>query len=309
MSSPNENWYAHLVAQSRTNDIYTLIHQFLTPDWEPGHNYDFVVVRLSDLPEALKPVPPQHISKKLKPADYCFPANDFVLLHNYKLTDYLHQAKWAKIIEDFEDRSFIQLCYQWTSEAEYIWYHPPAYPFSHSNRQPEEPSETIPVTSDDYPLFMAYELLQSGTSRKQALQFARQGQAFLDAQQIPANANKEEAANQLSRLLAGYNIVAMVYAWNNLINDAAKMDALYIHEASLWPRLDLQIRPYLEMLMVKGQQDYLEHLFADAAFRKYFIAHYEAFVSLFVDPAYCLTYMGEVVGIINRVRNTGPAYR
>lgn len=309
MSSPNEDWYAHLVAQSRTDDIYTLIHQFLTPDWEPGHNLDFVVVRLNDLPDKLKPIPPQHLSQKLKPAQYCFPRNDFVLLHNDKLTDYLHHAKWAKTIEDFEERSFIQLCYQWTGEAEYVWHHPPAYPFSQQPGQPQPPSERIPVTSNDYPLFMAYEFLQSGISREQALEFARQGQSFLDAQQTTIHANADESLSLQTRRLIGYNIVAMVYAWNNLINEAATIDALYIHHADLWPRLDAQLRPYLEMLMAKNQQEYLGQLFADNAFRNYFIAHYEAFVSLFINPDYQLTCAGEVVGIVNRVRNTRASYK
>jgi hypothetical protein len=82
MASPNEDWYSHLVAQSRNDNIYTLIHSFLTPDWEPNHDLDFVTLRESQLPEILKNVSDNHLSKKLKKEDYCFPGNDFFLLNN-----------------------------------------------------------------------------------------------------------------------------------------------------------------------------------------------------------------------------------
>lgn len=309
MSSPNDNWYSHLVAQSKTDAIYTLIHQFLTPEWEPGHDLDFVVVQLSDLPENLQPVPLKHIAKKLKPEEYCFPATDFILLHNYELTDYLHAAKWAKTIEDFEDRSFIQLCFCWTDEAEFFLSHPPAYSLGHRSetmqqQQTSIPEESLPVTSEDFPLFVAYELLHSGTSPQQALGFAEQGKAFLDAQHIVVDTSADTVPEQLLRRMMGYNVVAMVYVWNNQINKAAEVDEQYIHYPVIWSSLAGCIRPYLEMLMVQKQQDYLEYLFRDKGFRSYFLAHHEAFVSLFMDDTFELTLMSEVVSIINRVNNT-----
>jgi hypothetical protein len=308
MSLPNKNWYSHLVAQSRTNDIYNLIHMCLVPDWRQDHDLDFVVVHKNDLPEGLKNIPANHISKKLKPEQYCFPGHDFVLLHNYQLTEYLYAAKWAKIIEDFEEREFILLCYQWTDEAEYIRSHPPAYPFSHHFAPPVPAGSPLPVTSEDYPLFMAYELLQSGTSRAQALEFAEQGKAFLDSQHITVSQDAGDSWQHLTRQMKGYNIVAMVYAWNDQINKAAAVDELYIHHPSIWQPLADWIKPYLEMLLVKKQEDYLQYLFADVQFRNYFLGHYEAFVSLFINEACELTCMGEVVGIINRVNNTSTNY-
>lgn len=62
MSTPNEDWYGHLVAQSRNDNIYTLLEQ----DWSPNHDLDFVVVRKSQLPGKLKDVPAKHLSK-----NYC----------------------------------------------------------------------------------------------------------------------------------------------------------------------------------------------------------------------------------------------
>lgn len=91
---------------------------------------------------------------------------------------------------------------------------------------------------------------------------------------------------------------------NTWWSKAAAVDALYINIPLLWPLLGSVIKPYLEILMVKKQEDYLQHLFADALFRKYFIAHYETFISLFVDDTYELTCMCEVAGIINRVNKS-----
>lgn len=138
MPSPKEDWYGHLVAQSRTNDIYTLLHHYLEPAWEPNHDLDFVTVRRNQLPGALKEVPSKHVSKKLPQQAYCFPGNDYVLLHNYQLTEYLHHAKWASIVEDFEGREFIELRYDWTEEAKHYFNYPLPY---YGNTSPQGPNQ------------------------------------------------------------------------------------------------------------------------------------------------------------------------
>ncbi len=313
MSSPNEDWYSHLVAQSRNDNIYTLIHSFLTPDLEFNHDLDFVVVRRSQLPAHLQKVPPAHISKKLLPAQYCFPGNDYILLHNYKLTEYLYAARWANVIEDFEDRNFIELRYDWTEEAQDCKNDPPAYHKGEAKKKLKAapmPIQSQPPQSDDEAALIAsYELLHKGTNKEKALQYAERGKIFLDAQQITVNENSAETLHQLARRMMGYNIVAMVYSWNDKIDKAAAVDALYIHHPPIWNYLDAQIQSYLEMLMVKKQTDYLHHLFADLSFRKQYLGHYEAFISLFVNDHYELTRMGEVVNIINRVNNSSSDYR
>lgn len=134
------------------------------------------------------------------------------------------------------------------------------------------------------------------------------GRSFLDQQLITVNENSIEALQQLARRMMGYNIVSMVYARNNQINKASEVDALYIHHPPMWDYLEDYIKPYLEILMAKKQVDYLKHLFNDKAFRKRFLAHYEAFVSLFVDDTYPLTLKGYVIGIINRINSTPPAF-
>lgn len=308
MSSPNENWYSHLVAQSRTDAIYTLIHSYLTPEWEPNHDLDFVVVRRGSLPDGLKDIPPKHFSKKLKTEQYCFPGNDYVLLHNYQLTDYLHHAQWAAVVEDFEGREFIELRYNWTEEAEDLMRYPPAY---YKDRPPRRTKpvdmpilKQAPQSPREAALLQAYDLLQKGEQKLLASYLAEAGHRFLDEQQIPVGENSAEVLHMVARRMMGYNIVAMVYAWNGFINKAAEVDALYIHHPPLWDYLQDYIEPYLELLMAKGQRDYLQHLFGDADFRRRFLSHYEAFVSLFINDRYELTRMGDVVNIINRVNHS-----
>lgn len=113
---------------------------------------------------------------------------------------------------------------------------------------------------------------------------------------------------EMERIMLGYNVVAMVYAWNNKIDDAARVDNYYLRYPNVWELLENHIGTYLEMLTAKKQEDYLEFLFNDRDFRNRFLAHYEAYMSLLVNDRYELTNMHEVVGIINRVNNANKAY-
>ncbi|HTN08085.1 hypothetical protein [Agriterribacter sp.] len=309
MSSPNDNWYGHLVAQSRTDAIYDLIHMFLVPDWEPNHDLDFVTVRKQALPEQFKNIPPEDISRKLLPKDYCFPGDDYVLLHNYRLTEYLHAARWIDCIEDFEDRSFLELRYDWPQKAEEFWNNPPAYNLASKTPATTDADDERVLEEKEQSLKIAYELLQQGRNRELALQHAETGKAFLDSQQIIYNSDANTILQKISRQMMGYNIVAMVYAWNNQIDKAVAIDKLYIHQPGLWESLDTCIMSYLEMLMVKKQSDYLHYLFSDKDFRQYFLAHYEAYISLLVDDTYILSRKTDVVGIINRVNHTGKEWK
>jgi len=308
MSSPNENWYSHLVAQSRTDAIYTLIHSYLMHDWAPNHDLDFVTVRRKNLPANLKEMPAKDVSQKLSAENYCFPGDDYVLLDNYQLIEYLHAAEWAKHIEDFENRSFIELFFEKTEESKDFFNNTPAY--AHSKRP--TPKKKIGLSQYEQKLWFnkkekyliaAYKLLQTGEHKKTALQYAEKGKAFLDRNRIAVNENTAGVLQQVARRMMGYNIVSMVYAWNDQINKASEVDKTYIHHPAIWADLFDCIRSYLELLMIKNQQDYLHYLFTDKEFRKFFLSHYEAFISLFVDDTYKFTFGGEVMQIINRVRN------
>ena len=280
MPLPNEDWYSHLVAQSRNDNIYDLIHTFLTPEWEPNHDLDFVTVRESQLPEVLKNFPPDHLSKKLEKEDYCFPGNDNLLLDNYQLTEYLFNAKWARIIEDFEGREFIELCYVWDKEAQQSWDEPPAYakvksPYNKEIPEPLPAKDFSLMDEKEQSLAIAYQLLQQGENRELALQHAITGKEFLDENRIPFNGETDSLFHEVIRQMIGYNIVAMVFAWNDQIDKAAQADAIYIHHPAVWAYLEPYIIPYLEMLMVKKQEDYLNSLFSDFNFRQRFFPHYE----------------------------------
>lgn len=300
MASANKNWYAHLVAQSRTDDIYDLLHNYLPLNWQPGHDLDFVAVRKTALPDHLKNIPEKHLSKKLSQEEYCFPGDDYVLLHNYELTAYLYAAKWAKTIKDRAGREFIELRFDWTQEAIDCLHDPPGY-------RHLKPCE-IPLAPREDSLKAAYELLQKHSNKALALEHARIGKSFLDAQHVKVD-GVNDALRHLARRMTGYNIVAMVFVWNDKLNEAAAIDELYIFHPPLWDILSAHIKSYLEMLMAKRYQDYVGYLFEDMEFRQYFSSHYAAFVSLFLDDQSALPGGTEAAGIINRINNSFVHYQ
>lgn len=314
MPSPNEDWYSHLVAQSRNDNIYSLIHSFLTPDWEPNHDLDFVAVRQNELPEKLKTVPANHLSKKLKKEAYCFPGNDYLLLDNYQLTEYLFYAKWAKMIEDFEGRKFIELCYVWNNNAQELWDNPPAFakvksPYNKETRDPLPQRDFNRMDENEKSLAYAYELLKKGENRETAMQHAIIGKEFLDTNRILFTGQTDMVLQDIIRQMIGYNIIAMVFAWNDQFNLAAEADQNYIHNPVAWSHLEPYIIPYLEMLTVKKKVDYLNFLFSDMAFQKRFFPHYDVFISLFINDQHEIRNMQEFVKIVNRVNNVQDCYK
>ena len=297
------DWYKHLVNQSRTDHIYDLIHGGLSADWDPGHALDFVVVRKRNLPAAYNgEVPPEDVSKKLRASEYCFPGEDYVLLNNRRLTEYLEAAKSMRPIMDFKDREFIELLFEYAEPERRARDNEPGQLFP-------DPYETTPEELEDSEegLRIAYGLLVKGEDRELALRYAEVGKAFLDDNLIQVD-SENDVLSEVCRQMMGYNIVAMVYAWNAKFDIAAKVDQMYIHNPLIWDELEETIRPYLEMLIAKKQVDYLQFLFKDTAFKERFLAHYEAFISLLVNPEFEWTLMNEIVPIINRVNNSMGRY-
>ncbi|MBL7691445.1 MAG: hypothetical protein JNM41_07615 [Flavipsychrobacter sp.] len=305
MARRRKDWYEHLVDQSANDGIYTLIHGYLPHNWEPGHELDMVVLRLGDLPAKLGTIPGMHISQRLRKEDYCFPGDDYVLLDDFQLTPYLKAARRMQIVEDFEEREFIELLF--TNEPK------------EDIADDEEPQErrsipdyrtVTPATLDNKEdaIGIAYELLKNANERELALEYARMAETFLDGKGVIIGENIDKDLYEVIRIMLGYNVVAMVYAWNNKIEDAARIDEHYLRYPNVWDTLNDYINPYLEMLMAKKQADYLHFLFEDRDFRNKFLAHYEAYISLLVNDRYELTRMQEVVGIINRVNNALSAY-
>ena len=298
------NWYAHLVNQSRTDHIYDLIHEYLDADWEPNHDLDFVVVRKRNLPSKLKALPNNHQSSSLPHQAYCFPGDDYILLDGKHLTEYLEAAKEMQFVTDFEDRDFIELFFTYQSNIQ----EPPQSVVHPSIPNPLETTPETLVNKEDA-LGIAYNLLTIGNDRALALQYAEIGKQFLDAHKIEVG-DPTKTLQEVCRQMIGYNIVAMVYVWNNQIDKAAAVDKIYLHNPWVWDELETVIKPYLEMLMAKKQEDYLQFIFQDKSFQKRFQAHYEVYISMFLNPNFEWTksLMHEFVAIINRVNNSYGQY-
>jgi hypothetical protein len=301
-----DDWYQLLVDQSKTDHIYDLIHGYLEPGWLPNHKLALCVTRLSRLPDALSPPAAWHWSASLAPARYCFPEDDYMLLSNDYLGAYLEAARSLQYVTDDKGREFIELLYE---------------PLSKPKKPRLEDEKDIPGMEDD-PLVQCYERIHKGEDREEALVLAERGyekiqQELAGLQALPgstqsamaAHAGFDVVAGEKIRLAAGFNIAAIAFAWNGKYNRAADADKHYIHKPEVWDRLEEHIGIYLEMLMAKQQSDYLEWLFGDMAFRKRFMAHYEACVSLLIDPHYELTTGMAIVPIVNRVNNRFAAYR
>lgn len=104
-----DSWYDWLVKQSKTDHIYSLIHNSLLLDLEINHDGDFVVLKKSTLPDDLKNVPEENISKgdgfKKKNDDL----SDYILLDNNYLTAYLEAATRMDVIKNSKLENFIEL--------------------------------------------------------------------------------------------------------------------------------------------------------------------------------------------------------
>ncbi len=281
MAYKNGDWYQHLVDQSRTDHIYDLIREYLSEDWEPGHPHEFVVVRNSMLPEHLgKTVPEQHIGRGIRQEDYSFPAHDYMLLNNNYLTEYLEAAIEMAIIEDFDNRGFIELLFTHAED---------------SDKQMGEEEEEPDV------LAKAYDLLRKGENRKLALQYAMEAEGVLDSKLL--GLDEEIDAAEILRVKTGYNIIATVFAWNDKIDEAAVMDNKYLYDTALWALMKRHISSYLELLIAKKEEEYLQFIFEDATFKMQFLPHYEVFTSLFIDDTFVLTRRQEALSIMNIVSN------
>lgn len=316
MRTFEEEWYPYLLKLGDAEAVYTLIHTFLDPEWEPTHVLDIVVVREDDLPPHLDPVPPKYWSR-MAANRYRFLEPGYLLLESKKLTPFLQAATWARMITDYFGQEFIELRFAWTAEAEAIVQAKGGYvrpkPVEKPKPKPEpEPLKFNPLegaSQGELSLLAAYYCLYRAEHRGWATENAGMGHAYLDQQlvEIPADGN-QDVLKQVARRMLGYNIVAMVYAWNDMWEDAQSVDAIYIHNPWVWPYLRNHIGPYLEMLMIKKHTSYIDSLFADLDFRNYFLPHYEAYISLFHNPDFPITRMREVVRIFNQVEHGAERY-
>jgi hypothetical protein len=299
MTKRNRDWYEILVDQSGHDGVYDLIHGYIPHDWNPDHDLDFVIISTATfLGVTGSPFDINDVSETLEMTDYTFPAPDHVLISNERLTRYLNNSKAIQIVEDAEGRKFLEL----------LLLRPKEEVAGYEAGETSDAAQWDMAPDKDGAIFAAYERLKVPCEKEEAYRYAKLAETYLDSKRVPIVDNVSASLFEAKRILFGYNVVAMVYAWNDKMDDAAIVDSYYILYPHVWNELEGQIHAYLGLLIARGQSDYLKCLFADQPFRKRFLPHYEAYISLLVDDTYPLTRMQEVVGIINQVNNAYGAY-
>jgi len=154
------------------------------------------------------------------------------------------------------------------------------------------------VFDEDDSLMHCWALVTKCQHKQLALELAVKGQAYLDKKRLACTDVDERI-----KISFGYNIVSVAYVWNNCFDEAAITDSYYIRIHPFYAHMDEVIKPYLEMLIAKKQTEYLEYLFGIEQFKQHFLTHYEAYISLLVNPHYECSRMLKMVPIINRINN------
>jgi hypothetical protein len=283
-----DDWYQILEDQSKNDRIYDLIHSDIPGDFYPEDSAGFVVIDARDMPANHTVIPLQHVAKNLTGFD----EGGLILLKNDYLSDYLDKATRMTVYQvkehDYILLSFLPVLLELDGDDEDDL--PGTVIFD-----PNDPEE---VFDEEDNLLHCWSLITKCRHKELALELAAKGHSFLDAKR---QANTD-AKGQV-RTAIGYNIVSVAYAWNNCFDDAAITDSYYVNNPSLYTHMAEVIEPYIEILLAKKQTAYLDQLFSNAALKQYFLPHYEAYISLLVNPHYECQRMRDMVPIINRVNN------
>lgn len=283
-----KNWYEWFVHQSRTDHIYDLIHDNIPHDFEPNHPGDFVLLNPVNLPAKLVQ-PLALLDKCFVSAARIFAGPSFQLIPNQALTEFLEAAHECRIIQDSDDKNYVLLLFNNRAEQ-------------------EKPQEDKGLAYDENDVLqVCWRLVTAGQDREAALPYAVMAEGFLDSrfQEVLSSGGD---LGELARIRTGYNIPALAYLWNNKLQDAQRCEVFYLTQPHLWPLMEGVIGTYLEMLMAKKEHTYLAEIFQRQDFQSYFIAHYETYISLFLNPHYECTKMKDMVAIINRVNNGFKRY-
>lgn len=163
------------------------------------------------------------------------------------------------------------------------------------------------VFEEDDPLLFCWNLISRGENRELALKFALEGEAILD-KKLKAIIKNPSDNSEVIRIFTGYNIISIAYSWNNLFEQSRNNDFLYLQVPNFWPSMKTGLEIYLELLLIKRQGNYLQEIFEDVKFRNLFFPHYEAFISLLVNPEYECTCMQRVIPITNRLESDTHKY-
>lgn len=230
----------HLEQQRRTDHIYDLIHEYIPCGWTNSHHGDYICVERSAIPKNLE------LDESVQSSQsFNFNNPDIVVLKNNKLTEFLERAQAIEQITDTENRRFLLLKFNRKNS-------PRVSSSFYSNQPYYADLNAVQIADLNHPsdaLWLAYELMRTKQNPKKALFWAEYGQSFLDNQTIVVDDNFD--FEEMMRKCYGYNIVAMVFAWNNKWDKAWKADEHYIFIPQLWLQLEEVIERYLEMLMEK----------------------------------------------------------
>ncbi len=142
--------------------------------------------------------------------------------------------------------------------------------------------------------------------KPRALWYAFNAKEFLDNQETELGVN-DELLDKLYRKGLGYHVVAMAYVWNEWFEEAFAMEE-YFMTRMYWHAFREGIEQYIEMLIVQRQEKHLAEIFADTEFRYCFLNHYEAYISLLIDPTLTITKMTEFVTLVNKINRASVIY-
>jgi hypothetical protein len=143
--------------------------------------------------------------------------------------------------------------------------------------------------------------------KPRALWFAYNAKKFLDNQEIPFDKEDETIIEKVYRKGLGYHVVAMAYIWNEWYEEAFELEEFFITRL-YWHAFREGIEQYIEMLIVMKQERHLEEIFTDTEFRYCFLNHYEAYISLLVNPDLTITKMNEFVPLVNKINGLNRTY-
>lgn len=293
------NWDDALVNLSKTDHIYDLIMcEGIYPHFRgPNHEGDFVIINTGRLPEKLSLSDVLQDSIAWPYPSYSFEEEGYVLMQTLKLTPYLEAAVSMHEVEDKNGANYIELRF--------------LKPEKKQTRE-RSLSEYLQMVTDhrEKALIESWQLFASVNNKVKALELARLGQSFLEEQkqQFIQVETSEIDAEALWRWQTGHHIVASVYCWNNLFEEAQRIEKNFMQEP-VWNALYDMIGGYLELLIAKDRREHLRNMFGNIAFRKQFIHHYEVYVSLFFDETFPLTNTMMAVPIFNRVNQIKTLYQ
>lgn len=142
--------------------------------------------------------------------------------------------------------------------------------------------------------------------KPRALWFACNAQHFLDNQQLIFG-SEDEVIEQVYRKGLGYQMVTFGYVWNEWFDEAFALEE-YFMSRLYWHTFQEGISQYIEMLIIKQQDEHLEEIFSDMEFRYCFLTLYEVYISLLKNPDYPVTKMTEFVPLVNKINNLNKTY-